>query len=120
MHGPAVASIAVGRSVGVAPGADLYYIAEMHGEGNMNNFKWDFTSLARSIERVLEISRTLPADRKIRVISISVGWQPGQQGYQAVTAAVEQAKKEGVFVVSSSLKETFGMNFHGPNRMAMM
>lgn len=31
MHGPAVASIAVGRTVGVAPGADVYYIAEQHG-----------------------------------------------------------------------------------------
>ena len=27
MHGPAVASIATGKSIGVAPGADLYYIA---------------------------------------------------------------------------------------------
>ena len=27
MHGPAVASIAVGKTIGVAPNADLYYIA---------------------------------------------------------------------------------------------
>jgi len=30
MHGPAVASIAVGKTVGVAPEADLYFIGETH------------------------------------------------------------------------------------------
>ena len=32
MHGPAVASVAVGQTVGVAPGADLYYIASSSDE----------------------------------------------------------------------------------------
>ena len=31
MHGPAVASIAVGKTVGVAPEADLYYISSVNG-----------------------------------------------------------------------------------------
>jgi subtilisin family serine protease len=40
MHGSAVTSIAVGKTVGVAPGADLYYIAEQHGDFKNNNFDW--------------------------------------------------------------------------------
>ena len=36
MHGAAVASIAVGKTVGVAPDADLYYIAETHGTFTQN------------------------------------------------------------------------------------
>ena len=38
MHGPAVASIAVGKNVGVAPEADLYYIAETHGVFKKDGF----------------------------------------------------------------------------------
>ena len=80
MHGPAVASIAVGKTVGVAPEADLYYIAETHGVSSKEGkFEWDFTWLAKSIDRLLEINKTLPVDKKIRVISISVGWSKGQK-----------------------------------------
>ncbi len=118
MHGPAVASIAVGRTVGVAPDADLYYIAETHGVFRENKFDWDFTHLARSIDRILEIDRYLPEKKKIRVISISVGWNPKQKGYAQVTASVERAKKEGIFVVSSSLSSCYENRFffNGLNR----
>jgi hypothetical protein len=112
MHGPAVASIAVGKTVGVAPGADLYYIAETHGLFQRDGFDWDFAPLAQSIDRILEINGHLPAAKKIRVISISVGWSPGQKGYAKVTAAVEKAKKAGIFVVSSSISETYDHKFY--------
>jgi hypothetical protein len=76
----------------------------------------DFRWVAKGIERVLDINRDLPTARKIRVISIEIGWMPGQPGYEEVTAAVEQAKKEAVFVISSSLRNTHGMRFHGLGR----
>lgn len=117
MHGPAVASIAVGKTVGVAPEADLYYIAEMHGEMAPNrSFDWDFSWLAISIKRILELNRSLPPAQKIRVISISVGWRPEQKGYDLMQTAIAQAKKDGVFIVSSSLEETAGFSFHGLGR----
>ncbi|MDF2519991.1 MAG: hypothetical protein K0R84_619 [Clostridia bacterium] len=116
MHGPAVASIAVGETVGVAPEAKLYYIAQMNGAYKDGSFDWDFTSLAKSIDRILEVNKSLPKDKKIRVISISVGWSPEQKGYKEVTEAVENAKKAGIFVVSSSLQETHGLRFQGLGR----
>jgi hypothetical protein len=118
MHGPAVASIAAGKTVGVAPGADLYYIAETHGIFKPEGFDWDFTYLAQSIERILEVNRSLSEKEKIRVISISVGWNSKQKGYAEATAAVEKAAGEGIFVVSSSLFETSGRRFafHGLGR----
>jgi len=118
MHGPAVASIAVGKTVGVAPAANLYYIAETHGVFRENDFDWDFTHLARSIDRILEINHSLPKKGKIRVISISVGWGPKQKGYAEVTASVEKAKSEGIFVVSSSLSACYDNRFffHGLGR----
>jgi hypothetical protein len=118
MHGPAVASIAVGKTVGVAPGADLYYVAETHGVFKTNGFDWDFSYLARSIDRILEVNEKLPTPNRIRVISISVGWSPQQKGYDEVTASVERAKNAGLFVVSSSLSETYErkFNFQGLGR----
>lgn len=116
IHGSAVASIAVGKTVGVAPGADLYYIAETHGTFIGSKFDWDFTWLAKSIDRILEVNKTLQKDKKIRVISISVGWDKRQEGYSEVTAAVNRAKEQGVFVVSSSLLYTYGYMFNGLGR----
>jgi hypothetical protein len=118
MHGAAVTSIAAGKTTGVAPEADVYYIGSWTGdwEPETNNFTWNFEYYARAIHRILEINRKLPEDQKIRVIAMQVGWSPDQAGYQEITAAVEEAKKAGVFVINSSLSETYGLNFHGLGR----
>ena len=116
MHAPAVASIAVGETVGVAPEAELYYIAETNGTNKNNVLVWDFTYLSQAIDRVVEVNKSLPKDKKIRVISISVGWSQDAKGYKEVTEAVKRAKQEGIFVVSSSLQETYGLKFSGLGR----
>ena len=115
MHGPAVASIAVGKEVGVAPEADLYYISSSNGSlfaaikyklfNNPDiNPKW----YAKSIYRILDINRTLPEGEKIRVISISFG-----SDRKNFLKAIEDAGKEGVFVISSSLSKTHNLRFNG-------
>ena len=111
MHGAAVASIAVGKSAGVAPGADLYYIGETSGTREDGGFTYDFTHLARAIERVLKVNRRLPAGEKIRVIAIAQGWVAVSKGSAEAARAVARAVKGGVFVVSSSLFETSGRRF---------
>jgi hypothetical protein len=116
MHGSAVSSIAAGRTLGVAPEASLYYIAETHGTYSNGAFDWDYTFVASSIERILEINRSLAAPDKIRVISISLGFTPDKKGYKEVMAAIENAKKDNVFVVSSSLEEVYGYKFDGLGR----
>ena len=117
MHAAAVASIAVGRSVGVAPNADLYFIAcSLGSPDGSGGWVYDFTRLAQSVRRILDVNAGLPADRKIRVISISVGWRDGQTGYKDITEAVSQAKRAGILVVSSSLEETFGFAFQALGR----
>ncbi len=119
MHGPAVASIAVGKTVGVAPDADLYYIAGDSGTVNNDNFEYDFSFLAKNIDRILEVNESLPDANKIRVISLAIGWDSSQKGYEEVTEAVNKAKEEGILVVSSSLRETFGYKFHGLGKYPM-
>ncbi len=116
MHGSAVSSISIGKTLGVAPEANLYYIAETHGTYSNGSFEWDFTWLAKSIERILELNRSLAAADKIRVISISVGFTPEQKGFKEVMAAIDSAKKDNVFVVSSSLETSYGFIFDGLGR----
>jgi len=116
MHGLAVASIAVGQNIGVAPEASLYFIAESNT--NPEN-KIDYNPIAQSIDRILQINRKLPADKKIKVISISRGFSPNDIGYKELIASIEKAKVENIFVVSCSLNNIYGFNFQGLGRKFM-
>jgi Subtilase family len=113
MHGAAVASIAVGKTVGVAPEANLYYIASGFC---YDGKEVDFSCLAASVRRVLEINRGLPEGQKIRVLSTEIGWGPQSKGYDAITQAAKEAKAAGLLFVSSSVEQTHGFKFHGLGR----
>jgi len=120
MHGAAVASIAVGRNVGVAPEADLYYIASRTGDyGEGNKFTWNFTYYAQAINRILEINKDLPVDKKIRVIALQIGWSSGRKGYDEIMQAAQRAKSAGMLVISSSVEEVHGFKFHGLGRLPL-
>jgi hypothetical protein len=115
MHGPAVASIAVGKTTGVAPEADLYYIATGSCGGDPSE-PLDFSCRARSIRRILEVNEQLPPDRKIRVISMAFGWTEDSKGYNDIAAAAEEAKAAGMLVICSSVERVHGFKFHGLGR----
>jgi hypothetical protein len=118
IHGPAVASIAVGKTVGVAPEADLYYIgttffSRSSPEGPT---KRDLSAPAAAITRMIEINRRLPPDRRVRVLSVSAGAGPSESGSDEFHAAIAEAKDAGIFVVSSDLTQHYGFSFHGLGR----
>jgi hypothetical protein len=113
IHGAAVASIAVGKTVGVAPEADLYYFAT---ESCYGRDQTDFACLAKIVRRVLEVNQTLPQDHRIRALSMSIGWMPGDKGYAEITSAVEEARAEGIFVVNTVLEDTYGFELFGLGR----
>jgi hypothetical protein len=115
MHGPAVASIAVGKTVGVAPGADLYYIATADCGADTAE-EMDFSCRAQSVRRILEVNEQLPTDRKIRVISMAFGWGPDRKGYDEIATAAEEAKAAGMLVICSSVEQVHGFKFHGLGR----
>jgi len=120
MHGPAVVSIAVGHTVGVAPDADLYFIAtgDCGGATSMEDF--DSSCRAKAIRRIIGINKRLPADRKIRVLSMSFSWLPQSKGYDEITAAVGEAKTAGIFVISVNLFKTDGLFFLGLGREPLL
>ncbi len=118
MHGAAVSSIAVGKTVGVAPEADLYYIAT--GFCGAEKFEeLDFACWAKAVQRIVEINKNIPADRKIRVLSLSWGWSTKSTGYKQISAAVNEAKAAGIFVISSSLGHTDELYFQGLGRQPL-
>ncbi|HWI60795.1 MAG TPA: S8 family serine peptidase [Symbiobacteriaceae bacterium] len=88
-HGAATASILAGKTVGVAPGAQLYF----YGAG-ANSDQEFFDNIAKAIYDVLEVNKKLPAARRIRVISISTGL-PNPVFMEAIT----KAEAAGVAVV---------------------
>ena len=108
MHGSAVASIAVGKTCGVAPDAKLFYWAA--------NLEKDYDTqdgsdahiayadgLAVAIDRMLEVNNNLPKDEKIRVLSISRGFSDLQDaGVQTLIKAIKRAQDAGIFVITTS------------------
>jgi subtilisin family serine protease len=115
-HGAAVVSIAIGKTVGVAPEAELYYIAQWNYDWEKKKFTPTLRYLVQGVHRILEVNKQLPKGNKIRVISISKGWEPSEDGYDDIMAACEEAKAEGIFVVSCSLERVYGFNFAGLGR----
>jgi hypothetical protein len=116
MHGPAVASIVAGKTAGVAPEANLYYIAAWAGDWVGGQFVRHFRHYAQGVQRILEVNEQLPEDQKMRVIAMQIGWGPDAVGYDEITAAVEEAKAAGMLVVSSSVEQVHGFKFHGLGR----
>ncbi|RMC99499.1 hypothetical protein D9O40_11995 [Clostridium autoethanogenum] len=51
---------------------------------------------------------------------MSIGWGPKDIGYKEVTEAVKRAKEENIFVVSSSLRHTYGFKFNGLGRNPLL
>ena len=115
MHGAAVASIAVGKNCGVAPDAELLYISTTSGRFTLFGLVTDTSYIAKGIDRVLEINQLLPEDKKVRVISISLGYEK-TLGQSAVASAIERAKQEGVFVVTTTPESAYDFRLMGLGR----
>lgn len=125
LHGAAVSGIAVGESVGVAPGSKLYFIGKNNGHYVMDgeyfvDFEIDWSLQADAVNRIVELNRKLPETDKIRVISISSNsfGTPGEKGYEEMIAAVERADSDNIFVMAGmeNAYYDFGINFGGMYR----
>jgi hypothetical protein len=109
LHGSAVASIAVGDNVGVAPGSDLYFIAADNMQSYLTSKYGFLTSVyfAEAIERLLDVNEQLPKASKIRVISIS--WDPYSSPSKEFDQAAARAKESGVYIVHAGNARLAGL-----------
>jgi hypothetical protein len=102
-HGCMAASIAVGKTVGVAPEAELFFVTP-YEVGREEGDTPTLGFLAQGIQRILEINEQLPQDGKIRVISISNGWTRSDEGYDLIMEAVQKARAAGMLVVCTAVE----------------
>lgn len=119
MHGSAVCSVLAGKTTGVAPGIDLYYIATWPGvwsKEKKGGFDYDLTFYADALKKIIALNRALPAGKKIRAVAFMLGFSEKRKGFAAMTAAIASAAGEGIFVISCSLAETHGFKFNGLDR----
>lgn len=104
MHAPAVLSLLAGKSLGVAPGAKVWFAAIPDKE--------DAAYYADCLNWIIEQNRALPEGEKIRVVSVSAApgeWENGSQWDEAVTAA----KAEGVLILDCASTNETGFVFAG-------
>lgn len=113
MHGPAVASIALGKTVGVAPEALLYYIADDLGSGTEGDFVRDMRFYAKDVERLTALNGTLPEGEKIRIISMSAGYMRDDLGAAEMDAAVSRARDAGIAVIMMNSRDPLMDSFVG-------
>lgn len=71
---------------------------------------------AEAINKILDENEKLPKEERVTVISISWGFNELAQGYDELMKAIQRAKEQGVFIVSTALREHYGMNTCGANR----
>ena len=128
MHGSAVSSIAVGKTVGVAPKAKLYYFAaDMIDYSSITDDK-PLTKEEReklrtsqyytsALREILDINRHLPDNEKIVVVSVSASpsWSRDPEIWEK---ALEKAKQAGIFVTTTGLKQEYGLRDNGVYRFA--
>ncbi len=92
LHGAAMASLLVGRSIGVAPGAVLHYFA-------LDFARLTPERLAAAIDHVVDRNDALPPDERVRLLSVSTGCRGEER--LVVDAAIRRAMEREVFVLVS-------------------
>jgi serine protease AprX len=103
MHGPGVTSIAVGKSCGVAPAANLHYYA-------IPMWKWKKCQpYCDVINKILQANEGVKPAERIRVVSISTGRFPSWDDFARWEETIKQAEQQGVMVLTCS---TTAINYH--------
>jgi subtilisin family serine protease len=96
MHGPAVTSLLVGETIGTAPGARVYY-------ASVPSWLEDAQYYADALTWIISENALLPADQKIRVVSVSAApsgqGTPFSKNNKAWDNAVTEAMAQGILIL---------------------
>ncbi len=119
MHGAAVSSIAVGKTVGVAPKAKLYYFAADLIDGKFENDETKSRTskyYVAALDKIIEINKTLPDNEKIVAVSVSASpsWSRDPEIWNK---SLEKAKQAGIFVSTTRLEQEYGLRDNGVYRL---
>ena len=101
MHGPAVASLLVGKDIGAAPKAKVHYYS-------FPSWLRDSLYAAQALEDIIKTNKKLSDEDKIKFVSVSAclsgQGSPFKYNLDAWDKAFDHAKKEGICVVDCSEK----------------
>lgn len=111
MHGAPVASIAVGKTCGVAPRTALSYFAMRMTAMPDNQIYCDI------IDKIIESNENGSASERIRVVSISTGTFRRQANFEHWKKTLKKAEQHGILVVTCAQDWlTYGMLARIPGR----
>lgn len=109
----ALASLAVGETVGVAPNAKLYYFAV----DAVDSFgKHDGAIYAKVLHRILELNDTLPQNEKIRAIALPDNTTG--KGQKKLEKAMQDAYNKSIYVASMNRTRLHTFHFAGTGHSA--
>ena len=91
MHGPAVLSLLAGKDIGTSPDAEVYYYAHAC-------WKADQTTHAECLYQIIEQNKTLPSDKKIRMVGFSDNIDDTEKNVEAFETAVKACEDAGIMV----------------------
>lgn len=106
MHAPAVTSLLVGDTIGVAPDAKVYFAAAPSWTGDSEFY-------AKGLYWIIEENKKLPEGEKIRVVSVSAApsgkGSPFTKNLEMWDEAVLAAQNEGILVLDCRGGENTGI-----------
>lgn len=106
MHAPAVTSILVGDTIGVAPDARVYFAAAPSWTGDSEYY-------AKGLYWIIEENKKLAEGEKIRVVSVSAApsgeGSPFTKNNEMWDEALAAAKEEGILVLDCRYNEATGI-----------
>jgi serine protease AprX len=102
MHGPAVTSLLVGKNIGTAPDANVYFVA-------VPSWLLDAQYYADALDWIVAENKTLPEKGKIRVVSVSSIPSGIDTEYtknnEAWDAAYQRATEAGILVLDCTYEQ---------------
>ncbi len=97
MHGPAVLSLLAGKDIGIVPDSEVYFFGH---DGSKDDNEYE----ALAFEKIIEINKTLPENKKIKIVGMSHGANDRlNKEYAAhLREAQKKARESGIIVVDVS------------------
>lgn len=97
MHGPAVLSLLAGSDEGIVPDAEVYFWGH-NGMEDDNEYE------AKAFKKIVELNKTLPKNKKIKIVGMSHGADESLNKEYAkhLKDAEDAARKNGIIVVDVS------------------
>lgn len=105
MQGSSVISLLSGKDIGIAPESKVYFF------GTPSWLK-DQIVYAEALRKLIEVNKTLPDDKKIRIVGISDAVDTTKKNSETFKAAIRDAEANGIMVFSSGTIKIFPLTIN--------